>query len=66
MFTPAISVLIGSSRVVVSRAQPPLRTRLCDNAKGHLKFGTVPASVAGAMSASGFWRSMGTLRGPMM
>jgi hypothetical protein len=42
------------------------RTRLCDNAKGQLKSGTVPAWVAGAISESGFWRSMGTSRGPMM
>ena len=66
MFTPAISVLIGISRVVVSRAQPPLSTRLCDNANGHFRFGTVPASVSGAIRTSGFCRSMATLRGPRM
>src|ERR687889_2911340 len=64
MSTPAISVLIGSSRVVVSRAQPPLRTRLCDKANGHLRFGIVPASVYGETRRLGFSRSNGTLRGP--
>src|SRR5919107_3240832 len=64
MSTPAISVLIGSSRVVVSRAQPPLRTRLCDKANGHLRFGIVPASVYGETRRLGFSRSTGTLRGP--
>ena len=64
MLTPAISVAIGSSRVVISRAHPPLSTRLWAIAYGNLRFGTVPASVTGATRTSGFSRSTATLRGP--
>src|SRR5215216_6754695 len=64
MFTPASSVAIGSSRTVTSRAQPPLSSRLCDAANEYLRFGTVPESVRGGVSRSGFSFSTGTLCGP--
>src|ERR1700716_3285763 len=64
MLTPAMSLATGSSRVVTSRAQPPLRTRFRAAANGNLRFGTVPESVHGGVSRLGFSISSGTFRGP--
>ncbi len=64
MFTPAISLEIGSSRIVVSRVHPPGCSRMWLSANDHFMFGTDPRSVRGGAIRSGFWRSSGTLRGP--
>ncbi len=66
MFTPAIAVATGSSRVVTSRAHPPFDNRLRAAANENLRLGTVPESVYGDASRSGFCRSSGRLRGPRM
>ena len=59
MFTPASSAATGSSRMVTSRAQPPLRRRLRAAAKENLGLRIVPQSVSGGASRSGFSRSRG-------
>ena len=47
MFTPAIALDAGSSRIVVWRAQPPSSRRMWLSANDHFRFGIVPWSVAG-------------------
>src|SRR5215471_3838350 len=64
MLTPAISVAMGSSRIVVCRAQPPSSRRLWLSAKDHLRLGSVPWSVKGGASRSGSWASRGGFVGP--
>src|SRR5262249_33487973 len=64
MLTPAISVAMGSSRIVVCRAQPPSSRRLWLSAKDHLRLGSVPWSVRGGTSRSGAWASRGGCGGP--
>jgi len=66
MLTPAISVEIGSSRTVVSRAQPPGSIRMWLSANDQRRLGRAPWSVLGGLVRLGFsaWRP--SLRGPMM
>src|SRR5699024_9661825 len=64
IFTPAKVSEIGSSRVVVSRDQPPSFILICDSAYGHVKFGNVPLSVAGGVIVSGFCFSSGIFLAP--
>src|ERR1700691_4514525 len=58
-------VEIGNSRTVTCRVQPPLAIRLCDREKEYLKGFTVPLSVAGAHSESGFSAAKGMFCGPV-
>jgi hypothetical protein len=65
MSTPASVVATGSSRWVTSLVQPPSSIRVWAREKGNFMLGSVPASVGGGVSTSGFWRSSSTLRGPV-
>jgi len=54
----------GNSRTVTWRVQPPLSTRLRANAKEYLNGFTVPLSVGGDHSESGFSAARGRFCGP--
>ena len=66
MLTPAIAVEIGSSRIVVWRAQPPSSRRMWLSEKDHFRFGIVPWSVAGGEIVKGSCASRGAFLGPMI
>src|SRR5579862_6713608 len=62
--TPAMVLEIGSSRAVTCRVHPPLSIRLRDSANEYLKGGTVPLSVSGGQTESGFSASSAVLLAP--
>src|SRR5580658_4140552 len=62
--TPAMVVEIGNSRAVTWRVQPPLSTRLRAREKEYLNGFTVPLSVDGDHSESGFSAARGRFCGP--
>src|ERR1700722_19134387 len=62
--TPAMAVETGNSRAVTCRVQPPLITRLRASEKEYLKGFTVPLSVDGDHSESGFSAAKGRFCGP--
>jgi hypothetical protein len=64
MLTPAIVVETGSSRTVTWRVHPPDWSLMWASENEKRRFGSVPESVDGGTSTSGFWRSRSTLRGP--
>src|ERR1700742_5143002 len=57
-------VEMASSRCVTCRVQPPSVCRVCASAKEKRRFGSVPLSVDGGLSMSGFSRSRVISRGP--
>src|ERR1700733_14733539 len=61
--TPAMVVETGNSRAVTCRVHPPLSIRLCARAKEYLNGFTVPLSVDGAHSESGFCAARGRFFG---
>jgi hypothetical protein len=65
MLTPASSVAIGISLIVVCRAQPPASSRLWLSANDHFRFGSVPWSVLGGDSLLGLSASRAGFEGPM-
>src|SRR5882757_8650419 len=64
MLTPARVLEIPNSRCVTCRVQPPEDWRMCPSAKEKRRFGSVPESVDGGLSMSGFSRSRVRSRGP--
>src|SRR5580658_1976369 len=62
--TPAMVVEIGNSRTVTCRVQPPLSIRLCAREKEYLNGLTVPLSVEGDHSESGFSAARGRFCAP--
>src|SRR5438270_100682 len=62
--TPAMVVETGNSRAVTCRVQPPLSTRLRDRENEYLNGFTVPLSVGGDHSESGFSAAKGRFCGP--
>ena len=64
MLTPASCLAIGSSRSVTCRAHPPGSRRTWASAKLNRRFGSVPWSVGGGASTSGFSAARAGLTGP--
>src|SRR5258708_6040217 len=64
LFTPAMDLESGSSRIVTSRDHPPSYIRLLAKENGYLNARTLPASVLGGVTESGFWPSSTGFFGP--
>ncbi len=62
--TPAIVFEIGNSLAVTCRVQPPLSIRFLARENEYLNGGTVPLSVSGAQTESGFSASSAAFFGP--
>ena len=62
--TPAMSFDIGRSRTVTWRVHPPLSIRFLDSANEYLNGFTLPLSVEGGQTESGFSWASGRFLGP--